>query len=177
MAAYVATKAGAAGSEAEASSDPVAALHDGWRQHVEFGLTHPTLFVVLADPLRPSAAAADGDDILRARIRRVAAAGLLRVSEDRAVALVHAAGTGVILTLLSQPPERRAAEDLADTAWDAVAGSILAARPAPRPDDAVSVTVAFRTIAPTLPGLSVAERGVLCEWLDRAIEQGTFPRG
>ena len=45
--------------------------------------------------------------ILHARVHRVAAAGRLRVTERRAVELIHAAGTGAVLTLLSVPPADR----------------------------------------------------------------------
>ena len=37
------------------------------------------------------------------RVRRIAAAGRLKVAEERAVELIHAAGTGAVLTLLASP--------------------------------------------------------------------------
>lgn len=48
-----------------------------------------------------------GQDILRRRIHRLALAGHLRVSEARAIALMHAVGTGTVLTLYQQPGDRR----------------------------------------------------------------------
>lgn len=100
-------------------------------------------------------------------MHRVAAAGRLRVSERRAVDLIHAAGTGAVLTLLATPPEHR---DLgvADAMYDAVARSILTEAPALPVDSAAAAVVAFRAVAPTLPMLTAAERTLLTEWLDRA---------
>src|SRR5215213_8793338 len=65
MATYVSEKATAVAAEADA--DPISALRDGWRQHLDFGLANPTLFVILADPFRPSAAAERGHAVLRER--------------------------------------------------------------------------------------------------------------
>lgn len=168
MSTWVAAKAAAASAE---DGDPVAALRDGWTQHVEFGLANPTLYVILSDPHRARSAATErGVAVLRERVRRVAAAGLLRISEGRAVDLIHATGTGVVLTLLATAPGERT-EDLVDTAWEAVASRILTEqdREAATADES-SAVVAFRTLAPRLPGLSTAERRLLGEWLDRAID-------
>ena len=76
------------------------------RSHVDFGLANPDLFVLLSTPgrLSLSPATTAGADVLRARVRRVAEAGLLAVPEDRAVSLIHAAGTGAVLALLQRPP-------------------------------------------------------------------------
>lgn len=160
MASYVADTGAAVG----AAADPVADLADAWRAHIAFGLAHPTLYVLLADPRRPSPAGVDGLVVLRSRIHRVAEAGMLAVPEDRAVELVHAVGTGTVLTMLSAP----AAHHLRDTAWDAVAAAILTEHRAPSPDDPTAAVVAFRTVVPRLPGLSEAERTLMDEWLARS---------
>lgn len=64
---------------------------------------------MLSTNSRPStsAAFAAGEQVLRKRIRGIALAGRLRVSEDRAVSLLQSFETGTILTLLRQPKERR----------------------------------------------------------------------
>ena len=99
-------------------------------------------------------------------MHRVAAAGRLRVTERRAVELIHAAGTGAVLTLLSTPPEDRDL-DLADAMYEAVMRSILTDAPTLPADGATAVAVAIRAVAPTLPMLTDAERALLSEWLDR----------
>lgn len=164
FAAYVADKA-----LAEDSGDPVADLRAGWDTHVGFGLANAALFGLLTDPGRGagSPAAAAGLQVLRARVHRVAAAGRLRVTERRAVELIHAAGTGAVLTLLSMPPEDRD-PGLADAMYDAVMQSILTDVPALAQDSTTAAAVAFRTVVPGLAMLTDAERAVLSEWLDRA---------
>jgi len=152
---------------AEDSDDPIAALRAGWDTHIDFGLANAALFGLLIDPNRHSAspAAAAGLEVLRSRVHRVAAIGRLRVTERRAVELIHAAGTGAVLTLLSQPTENR---DLANALYDAVARVILTDAPALAEDTTTATAVAFQTVVPDLPGLTSAERTLMSEWLDRA---------
>ncbi|WP_223190690.1 TetR/AcrR family transcriptional regulator [Nonomuraea terrae] len=162
--AYVAEKA-----LAEAGDDPVADLRAGWETHIGFGLANPALFGLLTDPSRTthSPAAVAGLEVLRGRVHRVAAIGRLRVTERRAVELIHAAGTGAVLTLLSIPPADRDLE-LADAMYEAVMQVILTDAPALAVDGTTAATVAFRALAPKLPMLTDAERALLSEWLDRA---------
>jgi AcrR family transcriptional regulator len=164
FAAYVADKALVGDS-----GDPVADLRAGWDMHVGFGLANAALFGLLMDPGRGtrSPAAAGGLEVLRARVHRVAATGRLRVPERRAVELIHAAGTGAVLTLLSMPPEDRD-PGLADAMYDAVMQSILTDVPALAEDSTAAAAVAFRTVVPQLPMLTDAEHALLSEWLDRA---------
>lgn len=153
----------------EDSGDPVADLRAGWDMHIDFGLANAALFGLLTDPARGarSPAATAGLEVLRARVHRVAAAGRLRVAERRAVELIHAAGTGTVLALLSCPPEDRDL-GLADAMYEAVMRSILADAATVPVDGATAVAVAFRAVAPELPMLTDAERALLSEWLDRA---------
>lgn len=150
------------------SGDPVADLRAGWDVHIGFGLANAALFGLLTDPARGarSPAAAAGLEVLRARVRRVAAAGRLRVPERRAVELIHAAGTGVVLTLLSAPPEERD-PGLADAMYEAVTRSVLTDPPAPPSGGTTSPSAALRAAAAELPTLTDAERALLSEWLDR----------
>jgi AcrR family transcriptional regulator len=151
------------------SGDPVADLRAGWDMHIGFGLANAALFGLLTDPSRGtrSPAAAAGLEVLRARVHRVATIGRLRVAERRAVQLIHAAGTGAVLTLLSTPPEDRDL-DLADAMYDAVVQSILTDVPALAQDSTTAAAVAFRTVVPRLPTLTDAERALMSEWLDQA---------
>lgn len=166
LAAYVADK------RVEEDADPLVALRRGWDAHVAFGLANGALFGLLTDPARAerSPAGAAGLKVLRARVHRIAAAGRLRVAERRAVELIHAAGTGAILTLLSVPPKERA-PGLADAMYDAVMGAILTDAPSRAHGGATAAAVAFRTVVPKLARLSEAERALLAEWLDRATER------
>ena len=164
MAAYV------GGKTVPADGDPVADLRFGWRMHVEFGLANPELYALLHAPGRSasSPATAAGIEVLRARVRRLAAAGLLRVGEERALSMIHAAGTGTILALLAVPADQRDA-GLPDAMIETVLGGILATAPA-TPDDGMSaVAVTFGTVLPKLPALTDAERTLMAEWLTRAV--------
>jgi AcrR family transcriptional regulator len=170
MATYVASKAGSA------AQDPVDDLRAGWQQHLEFGLANPHLYAILNDPRRgePSPATLEGIQVLRERVHRVAAAGRLRVEEERAVEMIHAAGSGTLLALLEQSPGSRDI-GLADAMFDAVSARILTDAPSDGTSDGTSdhdelaLLVTFAAAAPTLEGLSDAEAGLLSEWIARAI--------
>ncbi|MFF3069811.1 TetR/AcrR family transcriptional regulator [Kitasatospora sp. NPDC057904] len=158
-----------AGKETAArSDDPVADLRAGWDTQVGFGLANPYVFGLLIDPARAreTPAQARGVRILAERVHRVAAAGRLRVSEERAVNLIRAAGVGTVHTLLTLPPEQRDPH-LADAAFEAAARAILADEPAVPDRDPAAVVAAFRTLLPELPNLSGAEAALLDEWLRR----------
>lgn len=167
MAEYVASKATKASDE---TGDPVEDLRAAWRAHITFSLANPDVFLLLVEPerARRSSAATAGAEVLRARVARTAASGLLKVSEARAVDMIHAAGTGAVLTLLSQPPDRRDPE-LTDALFDAVLGEILTSTPAPPDSEPIALAVAFRAALPRFPALSNAERTLLSEWLARAV--------
>ncbi|MET0233791.1 MAG: TetR/AcrR family transcriptional regulator [Kibdelosporangium sp.] len=154
---------------AEDNGDPLTDLKVGWDTHIGFGLANAALFGLLIDPSRGagSPAAAAGLEVLRARVHRVAAAGRLRVTEQRAVELIHAAGTGAVLTLLSVAPEDRD-PGLADAMYEAVMRSILTEVPTLAVDSTTGTAVAFRAMATKLTMLTDAERALLSEWLDRA---------
>ena len=90
--------------------DPVEALRRGWDQHIEFGLQHPMLYLLMyAEPRdgEPSGAAALAFSMLRKSMALVAAAGRLKVAEEQAVSLYHAAAVGVVLFLLNSPADAR----------------------------------------------------------------------
>jgi AcrR family transcriptional regulator len=164
MTTYVAAKATTAGA-----GDPVADLRAGWRTHVDFGLANPDLFTLLHSPARAgSPATVAGIAVLRARVRRLAAAGLLRVDEERAVLMIHAAGTGAVLALLGTPaPDRDLG--VADAMFDALAAQILAPAPATPGTDVRAVAVTFGAVLDELPGLTDAERALMGEWVGRAL--------
>lgn len=176
LATYVSEKASVVESAAAEGVDPLEDLRAGWQQQVDFGLANPAVFRLLSDPDRgPGSPAAEaGRRVLAARVRRLAEAGRLRVGEARAVDLVHAAGTGAVLSLLASPPGRR---DLgvADAMRDAVLAQVLTDAPvggeggADRGNGVVATAVAFRALVPRLDVLSTSERTLLREWLDRVV--------
>jgi len=173
MATYVTAKTEVAGAASAGDVDPVKDLRAGWQTYVDFGLANPTLFALLSDPTRrlSSPAARSGQHVLEMRIHRVAATGRLRVGEAGAVDLIHASGTGAVLTLLSTPPERRDL-GLADDLLDAVLRQILLDAPAPAERTRVGPAVALRASITQLDVLRDAERQLLADWLDRVIEAG-----
>ncbi|GAB2456975.1 TetR/AcrR family transcriptional regulator [Jatrophihabitans fulvus] len=146
--------------------DPVVDLRAAWARHVRFGLDNPAVFALMVDPSRSSPAARAGLEVLRTRIHRVAAAGRLRVPEERAVALVHAAGTGAVLTQLALPHESRD-PGLADAMLGAVLRDVLVDADVPSADGVVAAAVTVRAAASGFEVLSEAERQLLGEWLDR----------
>jgi hypothetical protein len=81
--------------------------------------------------------------------------------------LIHAAGTGAVLTLLATPPEQRD-PGLADAMYEAVMRAILTDVPVVPADDAAATAIAFKAVAGRLPGLTDTERALLAERLDRA---------
>jgi AcrR family transcriptional regulator len=190
MATYVQAKAAIVARATAEDADPLEDLRAGWVAQIDFGITNPTLFRLLSDPDRvvASPAAQSGRDVLAARVHRLARSGRLRVSEDRAVDLLQAGGIGTIQMLLATPSDRRDRR-LADTMFAAVLGQILTdspdagtpmatERPAvpvepgavPGADHRTALAEAFRAVAPDLAALTVAERGLLVDWLDRVID-------
>ncbi|MEH3154711.1 MAG: TetR/AcrR family transcriptional regulator [Gordonia paraffinivorans] len=175
MADFVARKAAEVAASSE-QVDPVEDLRDGWYRQVEFGLTHPALFHLFGDPERVvrSEAAREGRQVLAERVRRVAAAGRLRIDESRAADMLSAAGNGAVRILLSMPDDSAHAP-LADDLWHAVAAAVLTEAP-DDPADAVTATVvAFRAVAPHVGGLSASERQLLLDWLDRIVAADGTP--
>ncbi|MFF0344055.1 TetR/AcrR family transcriptional regulator [Kribbella sp. NPDC004875] len=153
------------------TSDPVADLRSGWELHIGFGLANPELFLLMYAGTTPGhrpAAAEAGFEILRTRIRNIAAAGRLQVDESLATELVHAAGTGAVLTLLATPEERRDPR-LAEAMFDAVVAAIATPAQTPKTRDAgpTSAANALQAQLPELRMLTDGERHVLGEWLNR----------
>lgn len=174
MATYVAAKRVMATrtSDTGAVTDPLDDLRAGWAMHVDFGLANPELYALIsARGGPPSASTQAGIEVLRTRVRRLAQAGRLRVDEERALLMIHAAGNGAVLALLHQPPEARDL-GLSEAMFEAVTASILSASPE-LPDTTMNtVAVTFATMIPDLLGLTEAERTLMAEWLSRALDEG-----
>ena len=94
----------------ESVEDPVEELRWGWDLHVGFGLANPALYKLMyGDPVPGSepTAAVKAFAMLRDLVHRIAQTGRLRVGEERATSMIHAAAMGATLTLIGQKPEDR----------------------------------------------------------------------
>ncbi|MGW0859344.1 TetR/AcrR family transcriptional regulator [Streptomyces sp. NPDC002690] len=158
--------------------DPVQALRDAWDLHIRFGLEHPAYYTLVYGQVRPGHMPQTGRraaDDLRRMIIRVAAAGRLRMSVERATEVMHSTGAGTILTLISHPEKAR---DLRN-AWEARemvinALTLPAADPETSGQEGFGSVVAGRAMAllaalgeDGATPLSTGERTLLLEWLDR----------
>jgi len=172
---YVRAKTARKGGE-----DPVADLRAGWDLHVGFGLANPALYALMYGDPRPgarAAAAVEAHNLLDRLVRRVAAAGRLRVGVDSATRMIHAAGVGVVLTLIAAAGADR---DLAvsDLTREAILAAVTTdATPSEAPAQterrrALGHAVALKAVLPEVSAaFTSAERGLLAEWLDRLIQE------
>lgn len=170
MATFASQKAAAVSTAGEV--DPVADLRAGWDMTIDFGLANPDLFVLISDPARGprSPAARAGIQLLADRVHRVALTGRLRVEEDLAVELIHAAGTGAILSTLSRPENERDRR-LADVMFEAVLSRLVTDPDEVATDTTASAAIALRAEADQLVELTTAERSLLTEWLGRLVDR------
>ena len=161
MTAFVAAKA-----QTAAEDDPVLELRLGWDDYIAFGLSHPAIFALMNSATKPglSSATAAGLAVLARRVHRVARAGRLRVTEERAVDLIHACGTGAVMALIAKPPDAR--DDLAAAAREAVMAAILD-EPRPETGAATAMATGLRATLQDLPDLTPGERHLLDELLQR----------
>lgn len=154
--------------------DPLQDFRDGWDMHIAFGLGHPGLFALMSsDPhlASRSPAVSDGNDILRRRIRNIALSGRLRVSEERALGLVSAMGTGAVLTLLRQPKGQRD-PGLAEAAREAVVAAITSEAAPAANAEVRAVATALRASMDRLTVLTKGESALLSELLERIADAG-----
>src|SRR4051812_28737058 len=88
------------------TDDPVADLSRSWDLQVDFGLSKPAFYILMYGEARSGEGRAGGEavPILHGLVGRVAAAGQLRMSVERAAHLMYAPGGGVVLSLLAPPP-------------------------------------------------------------------------
>jgi AcrR family transcriptional regulator len=118
---YAARKA-----ELEVSADPAEDLRAGWDDHLAFADEHAALYRLMFAP-RPwaSSRARDGiSALLRKTLSRCAAAGLLRVEIDVALAMLLGANVGFALNRMADPGLRDVA-GASESLRDAVLSSVL----------------------------------------------------
>jgi len=161
------------------TNDPVEDLRRGWDLHIAYGLANPDAFALLYSA--PSVAAytsviQEGVAVLQGLVARVAEAGRLRVDVVHATVLIHAAGTGVTLTLAATAPKERDPR-LSETMREAILTAITVpasakgrnggAAAAPAAEHLAVHAVALRALLTDAPSvLSPAERQLLSDWLD-----------
>lgn len=160
--------------QAKPHPDPVQDLRDAWDAYVTFGLANPTVFAIMNEvgsPASRSPAALAGIAVLRTRVQRIALAGRLRMAEDRAVALIHAAGVGTVTTLLAVPYEERDPQ-LSTIAREAILASLVARGPEHADNGLAPLAVGLRAHLDTAATLTPGERLLLRELLDRLVDAG-----
>ncbi|MFI6366633.1 TetR/AcrR family transcriptional regulator [Nocardia sp. NPDC050630] len=149
-------------------ADPIEDLRAGWDLAVEFGLSNPALYTLMySEPAgTESAAFRAGLEILRGRVRRLAAGGWLRVDEQLAAGIIHATGRGAVLTWLSFPEANRDPA-LLTALREAMVTAVTNERPAIQDTGAAGAARALRANLPEETTLTTAEQHLLREWLDR----------
>jgi AcrR family transcriptional regulator len=161
------------------TNDPVEDLRRGWDLHIAFGLAHPDAFALLYSPSVAASVSAihEALEILQGLVIRIAEAGRLRVDVAHATDLIHAAGTGVTITLASTPPEERdpwLSQSMREAILTAITIPSSTEPPNRGPEAAPAAervaihAVALRALLNEAPGdLSPAELQLLNDWLDR----------
>ncbi|WP_344296530.1 TetR/AcrR family transcriptional regulator [Streptomyces synnematoformans] len=156
------------------TGDPVDDLRRGWDLHVGFGVANPACYSLIYGTDRPGAespAARRAAAELAKRIRRIAEAGRLRVGEEHAAHLVHAAGCGMTFTLISLPESERDPA-LSRAARESAIAAVTTDGPGTADTGPTGLAVALRALAPQLTALTGAERALLAEWMDRLAAAG-----
>ncbi|HEV2986154.1 MAG TPA: helix-turn-helix domain-containing protein [Vicinamibacterales bacterium] len=162
------------------TNDPVEDLRRGWDLHIAFGLANPDAFALLYSAPSIAAYASvihEGVAVLQGLVARIAEAGRLRVDVAHATVLIHAAGTGVTLTLAATPPEERDPR-LSETMREAILSAVAVPASAKGPNRGAAAVpaaervavhaVALRALLTETPSiLSSAERQLLGDWLGR----------
>jgi AcrR family transcriptional regulator len=170
---YLAEKRGMA-----PSGDPVEDLRRGWDLHIGFGLAQPVLYSLIYGSPRPGVepeGAKHAARILAGLVHRVALAGRLRVSEERAARVVHAAGRGTTLSLIATPEAERDMDAVRITREAVITAVTRPARPSTeessRPDTGAGAgAIALKAGLADVTVLSPSERQLLGDWLDRIID-------
>lgn len=160
--------------EVPQDGDPVDDLRAGWDQHVDIGLAHPALYALMHGDPRPATevpAAAAAFEVLHDRIHRIAEAGRLTVSEERAAQLVHAVGSGITFALIAMPPQARD-RTLSWVAREALLAAITTDTPAAAEPGPQAAAVALRALLPRTSALTVTESALMADWLDRIAAAG-----
>jgi AcrR family transcriptional regulator len=158
------------------TDDPVQDFRDLWDLHVDFGLTHPDCYIIAyvqARPGRMPVLAGESMELLRGLVARLGDHGLLKMSVNRAIELVHAAAVGHVLSQIRVPPDDRDPELSAITRENTIAAIATDGSRQPTPSDVPGRAVALREAlhGNTNGALTVGEKAMMAEWLDRLADQ------
>ena len=154
------------------TGDPVGDMRRAWDAHVDFGLRHPALYLLMFGTGRPGRrppAAGEAHGLLLKFLDRAAAAGHLRVPPALAARLLLAAVTGVTLSLIGAPAEDRDPEISARTR-EAIIGSLTTSPPPAAADPglaprALALDAALTAADQATHPLRPAETALLRDWL------------
>ncbi|SDR22853.1 TetR/AcrR family transcriptional regulator [Thermostaphylospora chromogena] len=153
------------------SDDPVEDLRRGWDLHTGFGLENPAHYLLMygrTTPGAPNPAAERSLERLRLLVERIAVAGLLSVSVETAVAMVHAAGVGLTLNLIGTPPDQRD-PTLSERLREAVIAAITITAAPPTTPTLAQRAIALKAVLDRAADLyTPGEQALLRELLDRA---------
>lgn len=162
-----------------AEPDPVEALRSGWDRHIQFGLNHPSLYLLMyaQSQVGPAETAELSFKMLHKHIDRIAAAGRLRIPEERAVALFHSVAVGIVLTLLRSPHDARDLS-LSSMARDNTLSIIALTEEVQCERSPISVAATTLDAAiQAEDGFSPGEFSLLKEWLVRLKAHGLEAHG
>ena len=159
------------------AEDPTQFLRDGWARHIQFGLSHPELYLLMyADPhpIETGHSVPQAHPGLRAHMQSIAAAGRLRLPVSLAADFFHGAACGVVMTLLAASEKDRDMT-LSQVACEAALASILTDQPITLDSTAAAAANMLRVQllhadTQTLPALGLftkAETSLMLEWLAR----------
>jgi AcrR family transcriptional regulator len=151
------------------TGDPVEDLRRGWDLHIEFGRTNPAIYTLMYGTARTPPVAAEAHRILTGLVEAVARAGRLRVPVATAVRMVHSAGVGVALALISGGADEADGAELSVRTREAVLAAVTVPDGAPGDGAVASRAVALRAALSEgpPPELTATEAALLAEWLDR----------
>lgn len=155
------------------SSNPIDDLRQVWNLKISFGLENPELYTLMfGDPrAKVSKAVEKSRQQPNELVHRIAVTGQLKVSEKRAVELIHSVNSGVILTLLSTPEDKRDIK-LAKDACEAVIKAITNDSQPLNKTEIKSTAITLKAMLPNVKSLTDGERHLLTELLERISIQG-----
>jgi AcrR family transcriptional regulator len=155
------------------SGDPVDDMRRGWDMHVDFGLRHPALYVLMYGADRPGRrppAAEEANALLLKFLRRVADDGRLRVPPVLAAHLTLAAVTGVTLALIAISEDDRdmdVSARMRDTLIDSLTTDPPPAMDPTLASRALALDVALTGADASALALRPTETALLRDWLHR----------
>ena len=157
------------------AQDPLDDIRDGWNLHVSYGLENPNFYTRIYGrpvPGQPCGVISQVEQMILRTLRSAAEKGRLRVPPEQAAREILAASTGVVLTLIAQPPDALDLS-LSDHVRDAILDRITTPagpeptapeRDAPLTSAAISLNAA---LAQNPPALSEGETALMRELLAR----------